>query len=294
MLPKISIVVPSYNAAATMGRTLDSILSQGYPDLELICIDGNSSDGTVGVIQQYSEHIHYSISEPDRCQADALNKGFAQASGAILGWLCADDEFAPGALLEVGEFFEKNEQFSVLTGGCSRQFENGESYETQPTPDFYEKLFLKNTIEQPSTFWRADVARAIGPLTEELKFAFDWEYWCRMKRHGYPMQATDRTFSVYHFSSSNLTSTGGRKIVDEMFKIVKEYGPYRGNLARVYAVLYRVFDLRGYYDSDETKRGVGRYFFHAALRVLYVLFDRDSINTYNWNFASRQERGKGW
>ncbi len=294
MLPKISLVVPSYNAVDTIRRTLDSILSQDYPNVELICIDGASDDGTVEVLQEYSARIQHLVSEKDDCQAQALNKGLAVASGDIYGWLCADDELCPGALKCVGDYFVQHPKVQVLTGGCVRRFDDGSEYTTVPEPDFFEKLVLKNTIEQPSTFWRKEVHHQVGPLSEKLKYAFDWEYWCRMHKQGVTAHSIETPLSVYYFSDSNLTSTGGRKIVREMYQIVRRYGPFRGTVAWAYAFLYRTFDLRGYYDHDEPTQGFGRYVFHAALRVLYVLFDKETINTYNWNFASRQERGKGW
>ena len=294
MLPKLSIVVPSYNAVDTISRTLDSIIEQNYPNLELICVDGESPDGTIDVLKKYEAEISKIICEPDRCQADALNKGFARATGEIYGWLCADDEFVPGALGFIGNHFAQHPKEQAVTGGCIRKFDDGSTYETKPSEDFYDKLIMMNTIEQPSTFWRADVHSINGPLTEELKYAFDWGYWCRMHRNGVPISSVDEPLSVYYFSDSNLTSTGGRKIADEMYRIIREYGPYRGRIAWVYSFLYRVFDLRGFYDEDVTVHPLGRSIFHATLRLLYLIFDKDSVNSYNWNFASRQERGKGW
>ena len=294
MLPKLSIVVPSFNAVATIKRTLDSILSQNYPNLELVCVDGESNDGTIDILQQYREQIDVLICEPDKCQAEALNKGFDRATGDVYGWLCADDEFAEGTLMFIGQHFESQPNCNVVTGGCIRKFDDGSSFATTPEEDYYNKLVLKNTLEQPSTFWRAAVHEQNGRLSETLKYAFDWEYWARMVRNKIPIESTDRPLSVYYFSDSNLTSTGGRKIADEMYAIVRDYGPYNGRIAWAYSFLYRIFDLRGYYDADVDKSKLEKGIFFATLRLLYLIFDRDSINTYNWNFASRQERGKGW
>ena len=295
MLPEISIVVPSFNAFDTIERTLASLIDQGYPRLQLIVMDGASTDGTQAVIERYTQHIDCYVSEQDKSQSDALNKGFRLASGQCLGWLCADDELAPGALLKVGEFFEQNPEIDVFTGGCLRIFPEGENVTTSPSEDYVTSLYLKNTIEQPSTFWRRRVYERIGLLNETMKYAFDWEYWCRMKAAGFEFARTESTLSVYHFSETNLTSTGGRAIVDEMYRIVREFGPYKGRLAWAYQFLYRCFDLRGFYD-DEAKAGRGfrTTLFHLVLRALYAIYDRESINTYNWNFASRQERGIGW
>lgn len=294
MLPKISLVVPSFNASQTIERTLSSIFSQRYSNLELICVDGESSDGTQDILRNFEASISVLIVEKDRCQAEALNKGFRRATGDVFGWLCADDELAPGVLQKVGEYFANAASADVLTGGCLRKFEGGSEYVTEPEEIFFSHLFLKNTIEQPSTFWRRGVHDAVGELSEKLKYAFDWEFWCRMKAAGFNFEKVSTPLSVYNFSQTNLTSTGGTKIAKEMYAIVRQYGPYKGRLAWAYRFLYRAFDLRGFYDGDETQRKSARFVFHVCLRILYKIFDRDSINTYNWNFASRQERGKGW
>ncbi len=103
--PKISIVVPNFNQAAFLGKTLDSILTQAYPNLELILIDGGSTDASLGVIAEYQDRLAYSISEQDKGHHDAVNKGFARATGEILGFLNSDDKLFPGALRIVGEAF---------------------------------------------------------------------------------------------------------------------------------------------------------------------------------------------
>jgi glycosyltransferase involved in cell wall biosynthesis len=262
--------------------------------LEVICIDGASTDHTVEIVRQYPGLVSQLVSEPDQGQADALNKGFSLASGDVYCWLCADDELAEGAIRAAVEFLVDHPEIDVVTGGCRRAFEGGSSHETMPEEGFADKLLLKNTIEQPSTYWRAGIHRQAGELSLRLKYAFDWEYWCRLKRAGANFASISQVLSVYYFSATNLTSTGGRKIAREMFSVVREYGPYGGRIAWIYAILYAVFDLRGFYDKDVKHGRIARWVFHSTLRVLYALFDQESVNAYNWNFASRQERGLGW
>src|SRR3712207_4974435 len=104
-MPKISLVTPSYNQAKYLEATLKSVLNQRYPNLEYIVIDGGSNDGSVQIIENYAEELTYWVSEPDRGQTHALNKGFERASGEILAWLCSDDLYEPYTLREVGEIF---------------------------------------------------------------------------------------------------------------------------------------------------------------------------------------------
>ncbi|MDD9908815.1 MAG: glycosyltransferase family 2 protein [Ahrensia sp.] len=294
--PRLSMVVPAFKAGDTIKRTLDSVIAQDYSNLQLIVIDGGSKDQTVDILKDYDEQIAYWVSEPDKGQVDALEKGFKQADGELYGWICADDEFMPDSLKRLVDVFLDFPDTDVATGGCRRIFPGDEVVDTSPDPRYLEDLTIKNTIEQPSTLWRAYLAKNVGPLDGSYKYAFDWEYWCRFKKAGAVFRSIPDPISIYHFSGENLTSSGGRKIADEMYRIVKEYGPYNGRVANVYRFLYRWFDLHGYYDADllEKKPGWKRSLYFAVLRMLYRRYDPHTINSYNWNFVSRQERGRGW
>ncbi|WP_349371490.1 glycosyltransferase family 2 protein [Salinarimonas sp.] len=295
-LPRISIVVPCFQAAATLEATLLSLFEQTYPDLQIIVMDGGSTDGSVEIIERYADRLAFWVSAKDAGQVDALNKGFAKADGDVFGWLCADDRLLPGALHRVAREFTADPTIDVVTGGCTRDFDGKSVVYTQPAPDFIERLFITNTVEQPSTFWRAALHRRIGAVDGSMRYAFDWELWCRFTRAGARWKAIPDLLSVYYFSTTNLTSTGGRKIVDEMYRIVKTYGPYKGKIADVYMFLYKTFDLRGFYDpgARETMPAWKLAIFYFVLRWLYKRYDPASINAYNWNFASRQERGLTW
>jgi len=294
--PKISIVVPSYKAAATLERTLLSLLNQNYPRLQIIVFDGGSEDGTVEILQRYDEQIDFWVSEPDEGQVDALNKGFRKADGEYFGWLCADDELELGALTKFVETFNDHPEADVVTGGCIRDFNGEYQVTTAPADDFYHKLSVTNTIEQPSTLWRRTTHLTAGELDGSYKYAFDWEFWCRMKRNNSVFRKIDQPLSVYYFSDDNLTSTGGTKIANEMYRIIKSYGPYNGRIADAYRLLYRHFDLKGFYDKEqqEARKTWRNKVFGIVLRLMYMRYDRDTVNAYNWNFASRQERGLGW
>ena len=114
--PKITIVTPVYNNAKFIESCIGSVLNQKYPNLEYIIIDGGSTDGTAEVIEKYKDKLAYYVSEKDRGQTHALNKGFAKASGDVLAWLNADEEYLPGTLKKVGNAFLSNLKLDLLFG----------------------------------------------------------------------------------------------------------------------------------------------------------------------------------
>ncbi|MDX2231118.1 MAG: glycosyltransferase family 2 protein [Leptolyngbyaceae cyanobacterium bins.349] len=293
-VPKISIVIPTFNAADTLEKSIQSLLMQDYPNLELILMDGGSQDQTIAIAKQYADHFSHIISEKDKGQANALNKGFRLATGEIWGWLCADDELLPGALQHSIELFHAHPSTTCVTGGCRRIFWDGSVIETTPDPLLVERLGYRNGVEQPSTLWKATLHKSAGELDESLNYAFDWEWWNRLKAKGAVITLTDKLMSNYYFSETNKTSTGGTAIAQDMYRVIKRYGPRRGYLADAYMFLYRAFDLHGCYDHPPTCSTTRQRAWRFSLEVLIKLFEADPIICYNWNFASKQARGLCW
>jgi glycosyltransferase involved in cell wall biosynthesis len=292
-LPRISVVVPSLDAAVTMERTLRSIETQRYPNLQVVCMDGGSTDGTVAIVERYPHLVSSFVSEKDRGAAEAINKGFRRADGEIFCWLNADDEFAPGALHCVAEHFRTDPEADVLTGACRRFYADGSSVVTQVPDRFVSAMALRNDIEQPSTFWRASVHRAAGELDESYRLAFDSEWWNRLRARGARFVRIPDVLSHYHFSNDNLTSRGAERVIAELERVTATYASPR--IAGLYRFLYRTFDLRGYYDPPVAKLPPARRFvFRTTLSLLRRLFGREVVDSYNWNWASKQVRGLVW
>jgi glycosyltransferase involved in cell wall biosynthesis len=177
ILPKISLVTPSFNQGRYLEETIQSVLSQNYPNLEYYIIDGGSTDDSVKIIHKYASRISGWVSEPDRGQSHAINKGLARCSGDIFGWINSDDLLMPGALFEIAGVYKSNP--STIICGNVINFDN----ETQKEMLIIQKgLSLKgvmaipvsNTIwHQPGIFFPMNKVRNFGWLDESLKYSFD-------------------------------------------------------------------------------------------------------------------------
>ena len=291
----VSLVTACLNAGKTIERTLRSIEAQQYPALEYIVCDGGSTDDTLGIIERYRHIVTKVISEKDKNVADAINKGFRHANGDIFGYLNADDCIEPEALASIARAFRENPSIDVVTGGCRRVFADGSELITRVPKHFQRLMSMRNDIEQPSTFWRASAHRKAGELDDTFYLAFDWEWWNRLQANGVRFLVIPDVLSIYYFSDDNLTSKGGQRVIDEMYRITKRYGPWGGRIADVYRFLFKAFDMRGFYDVPFRKLPLAKqWLFGGALLVLYCIFGRELISSYNWNWASKQVRGIVW
>jgi glycosyltransferase involved in cell wall biosynthesis len=293
--PRISLVTACLNAGATLERTLRSIEAQRYPDLEYIVFDGGSTDDSLAIIERFRHIVSRVVSEKDKNVADAINKGFRHASGEIFAYLNADDTLEPGALARVAAIFAENPDIDAVTGGCRRVFADGSELVTRVPEHFPRLMSMRLDIEQPSTFWRARVHRAAGELDDSFFLTFDWEWWNRLLSRGARFQTIPDVLSTYYFTDDNLTSRGGRRVVDEMYRITRCYGPRGGRIADVYRFLFHAFDMRGFYDVPFERLPRHRQLlFGATLSVLSRIFGREQVFAYNWNWASKQIRGLVW
>ena len=196
-LPTISVVTPSFNHARYLERTLHSILDPGYPRLELVVVDGGSTDGSVEIIRTFENRLAWWVSEPDQGQYNAINKGFAHTSGEIMAWLNSDDLYTPWALHVVGELFARFPSVDWLTSLFQLVWDDRDrAVACVRVPGFNRSGFMCGEnlvarmrsrgrwIQQESTFWRRSLwRRAGGSLDPALTLAADFELWARFFAH---------------------------------------------------------------------------------------------------------------
>lgn len=180
-LPKISIIIPSYNQMGFLANVLDSLVKQEYPHLEVIVVDGGSQDETVAVLKARPDVVSRWVSEPDTGQTQALNKGFAMASGEVFAWLNCDERYRPGALRLVGETFAQDPCLDIVFGHRVMVDQNGRELKRMRLPAIHPRnyaLYASGLLYSDTTFWRAAVHRRTGEL-DEINFTrgfmdFDW------------------------------------------------------------------------------------------------------------------------
>ncbi|MFC1771775.1 glycosyltransferase family 2 protein [Pseudomonadota bacterium] len=181
---KFSIVTPSFNQGEFIENTILSVLDQNYPNLEYIVIDGGSSDNSIEIIKKYEKFLTYWVSENDRGQSHAINKGFAHASGDILGWLNSDDRLEPGALAVVAEVAKQYPETGVFVGHGRKADRSGNTvYYKKPGKLTFERLcewMDGGNFMQPSCFFRRTALEAAGPLDENVHIALDVDLWLKM------------------------------------------------------------------------------------------------------------------
>lgn len=228
-LPSITIVTPSFDAAATIEQTLASVRAQDYAgQLEHVVVDGASTDGTVALLARAGVRH---VSEPDRGLAHAMNKGIQLARGEVIGELNADDVYEPGALAAVGEAFAAHPAAEWVTGPCNIIDADGQeirrgitAYKNALLRRYSLPLYLtQNFISAPATFFRRDVLRELGGFDERYRISVDYDIQLRFARRGDPV-VLDRTLSNFRMVEGTLSMAGFERQFAEHAEQARRHG----------------------------------------------------------------------
>jgi len=217
--PSISIITPSYNQCEFLEQTIRSVLLQGYPNLEYIVIDGGSTDDSVAIIKKYERWITRWVSEKDRGQSHALNKGLQCAIGSLFGWINSDDYYLPGSLAALAEIAHKTPDCVCWAGALEIVDREGRHSTLMPArvgaPRDFGNWFLDSHLGQQSCLFHAEKMRQVGGLNESLYYTMDVELFMKLAAVG-SFETIDRTCGCFRVYQGNKTSEGYEGILLEM------------------------------------------------------------------------------
>lgn len=225
-LPRITVVMPSYNQGKYLEAAIQSILTQDYPNLEFIIRDGGSTDESVAIIRRYESRISRWTSEQDDGPADAINRAFSGATGDIFAWLNSDDMYMPGALHAAAAAFLAWPDADLVYGEGWYIDESGARIEPcRFVRRQFERRYLvnKDPILQPAAFWRRSLWESTGPLDTSLRWVFDWEWFIRAHDCG-TFRYLPADLAYYRVQPEALTRTGGQARQLEHGRITRRYG----------------------------------------------------------------------
>lgn len=240
-LPKISIITPSYNQGKFIRQTIESVLSQNYPNLEYIVMDGGSTDETISILKEYEGKIKW-FSQKDKGQSDAINKGLKMATSDIVAWLNSDDYYMPGTLEKVGSYFAKHTEVQWVTGDYKIVDEQGKEIQSyvriyknilRALP-FRPTLYIANYINQPSTFWRRKLLYEVGYINEQYHLCMDYDYWLRIYSK-YPLSTLSGPLSAFRIHSTSK----GKQLYAKQFEEEYDVAITNGS-SRIQATLHAI------------------------------------------------------
>lgn len=220
---RIAVVTPSYNQGEFVERTIRSVLEQQYADLDYIVCDGASSDATGSVLDAYADQLRI-IREPDKGQADAVNKGILATTGEVIGWLNSDDVYCPGALATVATYFAEQPEVDVVYGDADLIDDTDDvigRYYTRPWD--FERLKKRPILCQPAVFFRRRMVDRFGLLDDQLDYTLDYEYWLRLAAGGARFAYLPITLAGARQHAATKTRNARIRLHAELHPMLKRY-----------------------------------------------------------------------
>ena len=237
--PLVSIITPSFNQAIYLEETIQSVLNQDYDRIEYIIVDGGSTDDSLDIIRKYESELAIWISEEDLGQTDAINKGFALASGEIFAWLNSDDTYMPHAVSEAVNYFQSNPHVGMVYGNAYYINEQSEPVAVYPAAQSSHHDLRRglNTISQQAAFFRSTLWRIAGPLDPSFYYAMDYDLWTRISSIS-PIAFHDEFIANFRLQSASKSMTEANRCWPEMVRIhFRDGGSY-------FSILYMKYLIR--------------------------------------------------
>jgi glycosyltransferase involved in cell wall biosynthesis len=224
--PLVSVVTPCLNSGRFLEKTLESILGQDYPKIELIVVDGGSTDETLDILKRHSGRLQY-FHAPERGAADAINRGFLRSQGSIFAWLSADDLYYPGAVRTAVARLRDHPEAAAIYGEASWIDERGQRLGRYPTASPYRKEMLRRecSICQPACFLRRDAFEAVGMLDVGLRVAFDYDLWIRLAEK-FALAAVPDRLAMSRMHRANLSLGHRRRALEETILLLRRHFGY--------------------------------------------------------------------
>ena len=237
-LPLVSIITPSFNQARYIEATIQSVISQDYPNIEYFIVDGGSIDDTVEIIKKYAletdsllsdvqqravglqKKVNWWVSEKDQGQTDAINKGFARANGEILAWLNSDDTYEPDAISSAVKYLMDHPEVGMVYGDCNFINEDGNVIgkfgSAQTNYDLLRQGYVH--IPQQTMFFRAEFWKQVGPLDPSFYFAMDYDLWTRLAART-ELKYVPQTWANFRLHTSGKTIAADDRCWPEMIRV---------------------------------------------------------------------------
>jgi glycosyltransferase involved in cell wall biosynthesis len=237
-LPLVSILTPSYNQGHFLEETIQSVLSQDYPNLEYLIVDGASRDGSVDIIQKHANRLAWWVSEPDHGQTDAINKGFNHARGEILAWINSDDTYLPGVVSKAVRCLADHPEAAMVYADANLIDETGQIIGQFPSRQTDLKHLLHGSVHIPqqTTFFRAAAWNQVAPLDPSFQFAMDYDLWVRLAKLA-PLLYTPGLWANFRLHGQGKSVTMDDRCYPEMIRV---YERERGTSISILSIRWLV------------------------------------------------------
>jgi glycosyltransferase involved in cell wall biosynthesis len=224
-LPKVSIITPSFNQGRFLEAAIRSVLDQDYSNIEYIIVDGGSTDESVEIIKKYEQRLAWWVSEKDRGHADALNKGFSQATGEILAWLNSDDIYFPSAVSDAVSVLKSRADVGMVYGDADLIDDSGAIVGQFGSKQTSYRQMLRGSVHIPqaTTFFRADLWRQVGPLDLSLFFSFDYDLWVRLAKVS-RLLYVPRRWAKFRIHGAGKTIVNDDRCYPDMLRVLEREG----------------------------------------------------------------------